>query len=215
VLALASCAAAKKTPEQATELTDLGLPAVRAALEFPAGASDVTLGWLVDELARLSAQELTMVPHVRQQLDVSREPLEITTPVPAREVYAYVEGMLAAQGMLIAPVKGGERPVLGIYSAARRGPESGEPSAVHVELGEVEALAGHPALLCQVMLVLENIDSRQLQTQLRQLLADASGTQLCVPAGERGLLLQSAAGAAPTQPAMPEKPTASRPAGQR
>jgi hypothetical protein len=190
---LTACKAMEPERGQAArERHDFGLPPVRAALEFPAGEREVTLGWLVGELARLSGQELTMTPTLRQQLDVSREPLELTTPVPAGEVYAYVEGMLATHGFLIAPVKSGERPVLGVYgSSARRGPVEGDVRAVPIEPGEVEALAAHPALLCQVMLVFENLDSRQLQTQLRQLLVDMSGTQQVVPAGDRGLLVQA------------------------
>src|SRR5688572_32945811 len=89
LLALAGCSTSKAKPEQAREHHDLGLPPVRAALEFPAGADEVSLGWLVDELARLTGQELTMQPQVRQQLDVSKERLELTTPVPADEVYPY------------------------------------------------------------------------------------------------------------------------------
>ena len=129
---------------------------------------------------------------VRQQLDQFKERLELTTPVPAGEVYPYVEGMIGMQGMLIAPVKGGERPVLGIYSSAFRGPpDPGSVHAVPIEPDAVEALADHPALLCQVMLIFENIDSRQLQTQLRQLLVDNTGMQQVVPAGDRGLLIQA------------------------
>jgi hypothetical protein len=235
VAALASCATAKKTPEQASEPFDFGLPPVRAALAFPAGASEVTLAWLVDELARLTGQELTMHPEVQKELDASLEPLELTTPVPADEVYAYVEGMLAMQGMLIAPVKGGERPVLGVYGPTWRlsGPVEMQPVVIDSE--EFEALAGHPALFCQVMLVFENIDSRQLQTQLRQLLVNAHGSDQCVPAGDRALLLQASGAkllglvrllrevdlasaarprAAPAQPAStPSQPGAPRPAG--
>jgi len=95
------------------------------------------------------------------------------------------------QGILITQVKAGERPVLGVHGTARRGSESGEIRPVMIELGQVEALADHPALLCQVMLVFQNLDSRQLQTQLRQLLVDSSGARQCVPAGDRGLLLQA------------------------
>ena len=192
VLALESCATVRAAPKHASARDDFGLPAVRGALEFPAGTHEVTLGWLVDELARLSGQELTMSPPLRQQLEVSKEHLEITTPVPADEVYAYVEGMLATQGVLIAPVKAGERPVLGLVCPAQqRAAGIGEARPVVIEPGEAEALVDHPALLCQVMLVFENIDSRQLQTQLRQLLADSNGTRQCVPAGDRGLLLQA------------------------
>ena len=55
--------------------------------------------------------------------------------------------------------------------------------------GELPELRRHPALLCQLVLTFENIDSRQLQTQLRQLLVDNSGMQQVVPAGERSLIL--------------------------
>jgi len=43
------------------------------------------------------------------------------------------------------------------------------------------------------LLNLENIDSRQLQTQLRQLLIDNSGARQCVPVGDRGVILQGPA----------------------
>jgi len=235
-LALASCAATK-APEAASEEHAFGLPPVRGALEFPADAHEVTLGWLVDELARLTGQELTMSSALRAQLDSETEPLEITAAVPAREVYAFVEAILAVQGVLIAPVKGGARPVLAVQGFADAGRPPGEILAVPIELGLVEALAGHPALVCQVMLVLENVDSRQLQTELRQLLSDESGVQQVVPAGDRGLLLRApgakllglvralrevdrASAARPeTEPAQPpnappEVPTAPRPAGE-
>ena len=191
LLALSACATpASKSKEPAREHHDFGLPPARAPLEFPAGAQEVTLGWLVDELARLTGQELAMQIQVRQALDLSKERLELTTPVPANEVYAYVEAMLAMQGLVIAPIKSGERPVLGVYgTAVRSGPDLLNP--VPIEPGEVDGLADHPALLCQVMLVFENIDSRQLQTQLRQLLVDNTGMQQVVPAGDRGLLMQA------------------------
>jgi hypothetical protein len=193
VLALAGCATTKDVPGQPHERSDFGLPPVRAALEFPSGEREVTLGWLVDELARLSGQELAMRPQLRQQLDQLREPLELTTPVPAHEVYAYVEGMLAVQGVVVAPVKAGDRPVLGVYGSSMimGRPEAGETRPLVIEPGQVEALVDHPALLCQVMLVFENIDSRQLQTQLRQLLVDSTGTKQVVPAGDRALLVQA------------------------
>jgi hypothetical protein len=191
VLALAGCATTKDVPGQPHERSDFGLPPVTAPLEFPSGEREVTLGWLVDELARLSGQELAMQPQVRHQLDQLREPLELTTPVPAHEVYPYVEGMLAVQGMVVAPIKAGERPVLGVYDAGTNIPNPGEMQPLVIEPGQVEALVDHPALLCQVMLVFENIDSRQLQTQLRQLLVDSTGARQVVPAGDRGLLVQA------------------------
>jgi general secretion pathway protein D len=47
-----------------------------------------------------------------------------------------------------------------------------------------------PARLIITVLNFQNIDSRQLQTQLRQLLVDNTGSQQVVPAGDRSLILQ-------------------------
>jgi hypothetical protein len=127
---------------QATERHDFGLPPVRAALQFPAGASAVTLGSLVDELARLSGQELAMQPEVRQQLDQLREPLELATPVPVPEEYAYVEGMLAVQGRRLRRQHGetrARRDAAGRDRARRdRGPgrSPGAPLPGHAPLRE-------------------------------------------------------------------------------
>ena len=193
--ALAGCASTKESPTASASAVrepphdDFGLPPVRAALEFPPEAHEVRLAWLVDELARLTGQELAMAPEVRQSLEANVESLELATPVPAREVYGFVEALLAAHGIFVAPVTGGERPVLGFYSNEPRGNVS-QPCAVAIQPEQCARLADHPALLCQVMLTFENVDSRQLQTQLRQLLVDSGPLQQCVPAGERGLLIQ-------------------------
>jgi general secretion pathway protein D len=47
-----------------------------------------------------------------------------------------------------------------------------------------------PATLIMTVLSFQNIDTRQLQTQLRQLLVDPTGSQNVVPAGERSLIMQ-------------------------
>lgn len=190
-LALTGCATGTKAAESpAHAAQDLfGLPPIVAPLVFPPETREVTLGWLVDELARLSGQELTMEVELRRTLDATVEPLELMAPVPAGEVYAFVEALLSTHGIVIAPAKGGARPVLGLYGG--QGPRQGEPRPVPIEPAHIAALAGHPALLVQVLLTFENIDSRQLQTQLRQLFADTSGLQQVVPAGERSLILQA------------------------
>ncbi|HEX6884793.1 MAG TPA: hypothetical protein VF530_15570 [Planctomycetota bacterium] len=188
-LLLAGCAGRAREGEPAARapLEDFGLPPVRAALEFPPGTSAVTLGWLVDELARLSHQDLALTPDLRRDLDQLSERLEQTAPVPSDEVYPFVEALLWRQGVLIAPVTGGERPVLGVYGR----PEPGEPRPVAIQPAQVAALARHPALLCRVLLVLENLDARQIQTQLRQLFADPGPLQKCVAVGEGSLLIEA------------------------
>ena len=91
-----------------------------------------------------------------------------------------------------APIylKGGARPVLSV-SQVGNGPSPLDAGfTVLVTRAELPELRRHPALLCQLVLTFENIDSRQLQTQLRQLLVDNSGSQQIVPAGEHSLIMQ-------------------------
>jgi general secretion pathway protein D len=61
---------------------------------------------------------------------------------------------------------------------------------VFVPPQDLDDYRNQPATLIITVLNFDNIDSRQLQTQLRQLLVDNSGYQQVVPAGERSLILQ-------------------------
>ena len=128
-----------------------------------------------------------MDAQMREELDRAVEPLEFTTPVPVGEVYGFVEALLTQHEVFLAHVKGGARPVLAVFGGQTRNVPR---SPVVVPDADIEQLAGHPALLCQIVLHFENVDSRQLQTQLRQLLADQTGMLQVVPCGERSLLLQ-------------------------
>jgi len=190
LLVLLGCASTPGTASAASPGTGadpLGLPPVRTALELPPGPEPVTLFWLASELGRLTGQELTIHPQLRLLLESSKEDLEIRTPVPPGEVYPFIEGILAYNGFYLSPLKGGERPVLAVYGP---GPNLGQIRPVVVERAKLDALEAHPALVCQVLLDFKNIDSRQLQTQLRQLLVDPSGILQVVPCGERSLLVQ-------------------------
>jgi len=190
VLCLAGCASKRsmEAPAPAEPGESFGLPAVRAPLVFPPETREVTLAWLADELARLTGQELSLSPPTRLALQNAKEALELTTDVPADEVYPFVEGLLLSQDFFVMALKDGERPILSVL-------ESGRPGSlalgftVLVPRERMAELRRHPALFCQLVLTFENIDSRQLQTQLRQLLVDSGGLQV-VPAGERSLILK-------------------------
>lgn len=193
VFVLASCSIAPAAPASGaaeTHAPDLGLPAVRAPLEFPAGQEEVTLAWLLAELGRLTGQELSMDPGLRQQLEAAKEPFEIRSPVPAEEVYAFVEAMVLRENVFLAPLKGGTRPVLGVFGSARGQQTFNCAQAIPVTVARLGELDAHPAVLCQLVLHFDNIDTRQLQTQLRQLLVDNTGAQQVVPCGDRSLLIQ-------------------------
>ncbi|MSR62186.1 MAG: hypothetical protein EXS08_07055 [Planctomycetes bacterium] len=190
VLLLAGCATGRTAQAPAVEHESFGLPDVRSPLLFPSEVREVTLAWLVEELARLTGQELALSPETLDALVVAKEALELTSPVPAGEVYTFVEGLLVTQGFFLIPVKDGGRPILGVFQPTEDGPSPFDAgTTVLVTREELPELRRHPALVCQLVLNFENIDSRQLQTQLRQLLVAANGFQV-VPAGERSLILQ-------------------------
>jgi hypothetical protein len=171
----------------------LPLPPARAALAFAPDAHEVTLEGLLTELAHLTGQELAMSGDTRRSLAKLRVTLERTDPVPAEEVYGFVESMLVREGCLIAALKGGSRPVLGVALPGARG--SGFPlEPLNLPLAQFDEAEQHPALVVRILLNLRHTDTRQLQTQLRQLLVDPTGSNNVVPAGERSLIMEGRAG---------------------
>ena len=61
---------------------------------------------------------------------------------------------------------------------------------IFVSPTDLDEYLTQPATLIMTVLSFQNIDTRQLQTQLRQLLVDPTGSQNVVPAGERSLIMQ-------------------------
>lgn len=169
----------------------LPLPAPSGPLVFDPGTKEIGIDELLARLAQLTGQELAITPQGRQMLAQSKEPLERADPVPQGEVYTFVEGLLVRQGAVIAPLSDGTRPILGVYF-----PGDNRDGPLHPLYARAEALpelAAHPALHVRLLLNLENTDSRQVQTQIRQLQTDNSGATQFTPVGERGLILQGRA----------------------
>jgi hypothetical protein len=171
----------------------LSLPQAREGIAFPAGTSEVTLAALLDELARVTGQELALTAADRKELARQKVTLMHADAVPAAEVYGFVESMLAPLGVLISPLKGGERPVLAVVVPGVRGGGMMQLEPLPISSGQFDQAAEHPALLVRALLVLKHTDTRQLQTQIRQILVDPNGVQNVVPAGERAILLQGRA----------------------
>ena len=170
----------------------LPLPAPSGPLSFEPGTKEIGLDELLARLAQLTGQELVMTQESRQMLAQIREPLERADPVPREEVYTFVESVLARQGGLIAPVSGGARPILGVHISSDA-PHNLPLVPLYVRVDALPDLAAHPALHVRLLLNFEHSDSRQVQTQIRQLLVDNSGSNQVVPVGDRGLILQGRA----------------------
>jgi len=177
------------------------LPPAREGLVFEAGTSEVTVESLLSALARSTGQELALHSEVRREFERTKVKLESAYQVPPEEVYSFVEGLLAPEGVLIAPLTGGKRPVLGVWApAGNRTAGLFVQEPMPLSPAHYDEAARHPALLVRTLVVFEHIDTRQLQTQLRQLqtqlrqlLVDPTGFQNVVPVGERALLVQGRA----------------------
>ena len=192
LFALGSCASRPSAGAPSPALPpadDLGLAPVQGPLVFPPETREIHFAWLVDELARLTGQELVYDAAVRQALEQEQEFLDQTAPVPTDEVYPFVEALLIQRGFSLALLKTGTPTMVEVIHPRSSGRT--EIPAVVVQEHQLAALERHPALLAQHAMTFRNIDSRQLQTQLRQLLVDPSGISNVVPAGERSLLIQS------------------------
>lgn len=189
---LGSCASSSPAGVPSSALTpadELGLAPVQAPLVFPPETRELNFAWMVDELARLTGQEFVYDADVRQALEQESEVLDQTLPVPADEVYPFVEALLIQRGYALALLKTGTPAMVEVLQP--QASNRTEIPAVVVQEHQLAALARHPALLAQHAMSFRNLDTRQLQTQLRQLLVDPSGISNVIPAGERSLLIQS------------------------
>jgi len=79
-----------------------------------------------------------------------------------------------------------------LTQTAQRGGTGGAlgRSPTFVLPNDLDEYVNQPASLIITVLNFENMDSRQLQTQLRQLTVDPTNSQQIVPAGERSLIMQ-------------------------
>ncbi|HEX6884792.1 MAG TPA: hypothetical protein VF530_15565 [Planctomycetota bacterium] len=192
LVALALATSALSAP-QPPPPAGLPLPAPRGPLVFDAGAKEISLDTLLRTFAQLTGQELAMGMQDLQILQQAREPLESTEPVPAEEIYTFVEGLISRHGVLIAPISGGSRPILGVYTGAGRGAALPNPEPLLVSLEQLSELERHPALLVRLIFPFQNTDARQVQTQLRQVTVDPLNMTQIVPVGELSLLMQGRA----------------------
>lgn len=188
---LVSCSMAPVRDAHVQAEGGLPLPHPRTPLEFTTGTEHLTLHELALSFARLTGAELALDPMTQQQLQQIRIALASTAPVPADEVYPFVESFLSCNGYSLCVLKLGERPVLTLVGGQARPGFNPEP--LFVDEASWPLLEDHPALLVRLAVTFRNIDSRQLQTQLRQLLVDSTGLRQCVPAGDRGLIVQGPA----------------------
>jgi len=165
------------------ELQEPILPPPTGPLELVLD-QETTLLQILQGLAEITGQHVVMSGQAEAQLLTRPVVLGGTSEIPADEVYEFVEGLLVFHGFYLAPIKGGERPILGVYSREN----SRLARRFVVPADRLETFAKHPALLLQTTIELPHTDVRQLSTSLRAMLTDTN-TQLLLPVGSHGLLL--------------------------
>ncbi|MSR64021.1 MAG: hypothetical protein EXS08_16480, partial [Planctomycetes bacterium] len=119
-----------------------------------------------------------------------------TKRIPKSEFYDFFQIQLFINDFVCLEVGPPQIKVILIQSITQQaGGRTGGGSALgksptYVMPTDLEDYKDQPAALIITVLNFKNIDTRQLQTQLRQLLVDVSGSQQIVPAGEHSLIMQ-------------------------
>src|SRR5262245_12515836 len=136
----------------------------------------------------------TYDPQTGQQLLQGKVVMLGTKTIPKSEFYNFFQILLFINDFVcteIGPPQIRQIMIqsLGQGGQARAGGALGR-SPLFVTHQELPDYQDQPARLIITVLNFQNIDSRTLQTQLRQLLVDNTGTQQVVPAGEHSLILQ-------------------------
>src|SRR5262245_2055503 len=138
----------------------------------------------------------TYDPPTGQQLSTARVVMLGPKRIPKSEFYNFFQIQLFINDFVCQEVGPPQIRLILIQNIGQGGqPRGGGGGALgkspqFVLPQDLEDYKDQPASLIVTVLNFENIDSRQLQTQLRQLLVDNSGYQQVVPAGDRSLILQ-------------------------
>ena len=140
---------------------------------------------VLEEFARLTGVNLVVEGQANAVLETTPVLLGAGGEIPPDEVYAFVEGLLSFNNIVLALFKGGERPLMGVYM------ERNASYAPRLRIAEdqVAAFESHSALLVEVTLTLDSIDVHRLATSMRALLTNTS-TQAILPAGEHGMIVR-------------------------
>jgi len=165
----------------------------------------VTLNFSEDPQQQLSLQDFVKIcqevtgfnftydPQTGTQLGNAKAVMFGTKTIPKADFYNFFQIQLFINDYVCFEVGPPQISVILIQNlqqgAQRTGGALGR-TPTFVSPQDLSDYRDRPAELIITVLSFENIDSRQLQTQLRQLLIDNTGTQQAVPAGERSLILQ-------------------------
>lgn len=164
-------------------------------LSFSEGQEQLPLLDFVKMAQEVTTFNFTYDPQTGQALAQAKVAMLGVKRIPASEFYNFFQIQLFINDFVCVEVGPPQISVILIQSLGQNAQARGSGGAlgknpVFVAPEDLDDYRDQPAVLIITVLNFKNIDSRQLQTQLRQLLVDSTGSQQIVPAGDRSLIMQ-------------------------
>lgn len=164
-------------------------------LSFSEGQEQLPLLDFVKMAQEVTTFNFTYDPQTGQALAQAKVAMLGVKRIPASEFYNFFQIQLFINDFVCVEVGPPQISVILIQSLSQNAQARGSGGAlgknpVFVAPEDLDDYRDQPAVLIITVLNFKNIDSRQLQTQLRQLLVDSTGSQQIVPAGDRSLIMQ-------------------------
>ncbi|MFN0009868.1 MAG: hypothetical protein ACKVXR_18395 [Planctomycetota bacterium] len=156
-----------------------------------APGEEMSLEKLLDEFSRVTGQTLLITENTCQALKASPTGLNRSVDVPASEVYAFVENVLAHNQHVLEVLSDHEPRLLAVHNLAhlRNGNRSLSDLAQYVPVANIGLYARHPAVLVTTMIELPSTDVRTLSNSLRGLLSDTVTQQIIAVGNTNALVL--------------------------
>jgi hypothetical protein len=146
---------------------------------------ELTLDSVLNQMQSVTGLHVVVTPEVSAQLSKTPSGLSQPLEIPASRVYSTVESILAQNGFVLILLQA-EPPILvGVQSVMEQTPKR----AWVVQQQDLDVVADHPALMVSTIVMLANVDARQLSNSMRQIIQDPRSQQI-VPVGDgNGVLL--------------------------
>jgi hypothetical protein len=162
-----------------------------------APGEEMSLEKLLDEFSRVTGQTLLITQDTCQALKSSPTGLNRSIDVPASEVYAFVENVLAHNLHVLEVLSDHEPRLLAVHNLQnlRNSNRPLSDLAQYVPVKDIGLYARHPAVLITTMIELPSTDVRHISNSLRTLLSDTI-TQQIIPVGNTNALVLGGSGTA-------------------
>lgn len=160
-----------------------------------APGEEMSLDELLDEFSRVTGQNLLISNETCSTLRSVPTGLNRSVEIPASEVYAFVENVLAHNQYVLQVLSDHEPRLLAVHNLqSRNNNRSLADLARYVPVKDIGLYARHPAVLVTTMVELPSTDVRTVSNSLRGLLSDAI-TQQIIAVGNTNALVLGGSGA--------------------